>query len=352
MGSGLVLPRAVADVADTGSISGMVFEDENGDGLKDPADKGVEHWAMYLVDLPWFIVNTDANGIFTFTDVPVGTHMVCLDHEDLWQQTAPLPPAGTHCGPEVLGFVAEVAAGATTSGLNFGMFHAFTITGKTFEDMNGNGKFDTLAIDKNLPGREIRLRRSDGSLPITCISGQAGQTATIIGNACVVITDDNNGNYKFKNVGLGEYVITQTPVRGWIQTLPASTSTMSASYVLLGESNDTHTRDFGNYKMGVIKGTVVHDRNATGFWERGELPLSGWTIVLTRPDGSQSTMLTDMSGKYEFSKLAIGTSTVSQVLPPEWEQTAPSFPSYTLPLVSGSTLYKADFLNHWIGKIE
>jgi len=58
-------------------------------------------------------------------------------------------------------------------------------------------------------------------------------------------------------------------------------------------------------EIGIIKGTVVHDRNATGFWERGELPLLGWTIVLTCPDGSQSTMLTDMSGKYEFSKLSI-----------------------------------------------
>ncbi len=343
LGAASMLPQARAGELEVGSISGVVFEDENGDGVKGAGEKGIEHWAVYLVDMPWLILNADANGAFAFSDVPAGTHTVCVESEDLWQQTAPVPPAGIACNGEIIGFEVEVPAGSTVSGLEFGMFHAFTITGKTFEDVNGNSDYDGLVIDKNLPGREIRLTRTDGTAP-NCLSGQASEPATLTGNTCTVMSD-TSGNYKFKELTLGEYSVVEMSVRSWVVTLPASLGTEPATYVLAGESNDTHTRDFGNFKTRSVVGHVIDDENMSGTWDRGEGRLAGWTVVLTDPFGVESTTLTDSAGKYVFSKIGAGEFTISQVLQKEWEQISPNFP-YVLPSISGENLLGANFLNH------
>ena len=62
-----------------------------------------------------------------------------------------------------------------------------------------------------------------------------------------------------------------------------------------------------------ISGIKFNDTNANGTRDAGEAGLSGWTIKLTRPDGTTINATTDAIGAYKFENLASGTYRVSEV---------------------------------------
>jgi hypothetical protein len=91
---------------------------------------------------------------------------------------------------------------------------------------------------------------------------------------------------------------------------------------------------------GQVQGTKFFDINGNGVREPDEPTLGGWTINLA---GTQSgTQVTDSAGAYEFSGLAAGSYTLSEVMKAGWTQTkAPS----AITLVAGQVLTGQDFGN-------
>jgi protocatechuate 3,4-dioxygenase beta subunit len=66
-----------------------------------------------------------------------------------------------------------------------------------------------------------------------------------------------------------------------------------------------------------ISGAAFDDKNENGIFDGGE-GLSGWTIRLTKPDGSEVSALTREDGSYRFEQLKAGTYAVSEELPAGW----------------------------------
>ncbi len=80
--------------------NGIVFEDLNGDGLRDPfaGEMGLEGWTVEL----WWngqvlaTAPTDADGKYMFANLGNTTYSLCIQPKDGYAQT--LPVGGTGCG--------------------------------------------------------------------------------------------------------------------------------------------------------------------------------------------------------------------------------------------------------------
>ena len=94
-----------------GSISGMKFNDLDGDGVKDPGEPGMANWTIRLSGngVSREAV-TDENGRYSFKRLRAGTYTVSEVQQDGWEQT--YPAAGSH--------VVELSARESVTGIDFG----------------------------------------------------------------------------------------------------------------------------------------------------------------------------------------------------------------------------------------
>ena len=81
---------------ESGSISGSKWNDLDGDSERDEGEPGLADWTIYLdqnqngeLDSDELFEVTDANGNYTFTDLPATTYTVAEVLQDGWQQTLP-----------------------------------------------------------------------------------------------------------------------------------------------------------------------------------------------------------------------------------------------------------------------
>ncbi len=101
-----------------GEISGAVFNDANGDGLRDPTEVGIGSWFVMLTGTTVPPVQTDANGNYAFTGLSAGSYTVCAQQRNFNFQTTPL---GTECGTQG-GFTIVLSPGQVVTGQDFGFF--------------------------------------------------------------------------------------------------------------------------------------------------------------------------------------------------------------------------------------
>ena len=87
-----------------GSISGFVYYDFNKNKVQDPSEAGLPDVTMNLFDLSNHLVattTTDANGLFTFSNVPAGDYTVSPVPPEKFFQTVPPnnAPISVHVDP-------------------------------------------------------------------------------------------------------------------------------------------------------------------------------------------------------------------------------------------------------------
>src|SRR2546427_394166 len=99
-----------------GVISGAVYNDANGDGLRDPTEVGLGTWFVMLAGSTVPPVQTDANGDYAFTGLSAGSYTVCAQQRNFYIQTT---PPGTACGTQG-GFPIVLSAGQVVTGQDFG----------------------------------------------------------------------------------------------------------------------------------------------------------------------------------------------------------------------------------------
>jgi hypothetical protein len=166
-----------------GSKSGMKFEDIDGQGDKDGTDPGLEGWKIHLFGTAGTgdpideVVETDADGNYTFDGIPPGNYSVCeilvgagVDFND-WTQTYPndtYKPAGAvllDCsqfsnsivyGPD--GYDITLVSGEDETGNDFGNFENVEVTICKEKDADGN----TCTLDRTpKPGWTVYLTVND-----------------------------------------------------------------------------------------------------------------------------------------------------------------------------------------------
>ncbi len=83
------------EIEDLGSISGMKWNDADGNAQQDQGEPGIEGWEIMLTDAAGnvVIITTDADGNYTFGSLEAGTYYVSESPVVGWTQTY---PAGSH----------------------------------------------------------------------------------------------------------------------------------------------------------------------------------------------------------------------------------------------------------------
>ncbi len=305
----------------TGTISGTVFKDLNGNGIKDTGETGLGFWTVYLdknkdgkLDSGDVSVVTNSSGAYSFTNVAFGTYVV---REVLQAGYTQKGPAGGSYS------VTLAAATPVATAKDFGNSTGATsgsISGTVFNDVNGNGVID--AGDAGLSFWTVYLdKNNNGKLD----SGEPS------------VVTNSSGAYSFTGLAFGTYVVREVLQSGYTLTGPAG-----GSYsIALSSSVATATaKNFGDRKgptTGSISGTVFSDTNGNGVKDTGDGGLYGWVVYLDldhngTPSGNDPYVQTDANGNFSFSGLAFGTYTVREILESGYVLKNPSVGYWTVTL--------------------
>ena len=256
-----------------GSISGVVFDDANGNGQRDLAEPGIGGVLLTLsggggADAT---TRTGAEGSYRFD--PPTSGLYTLTEAD---------PAGfVSTTPNLR----QVNVGAQSAAVaNFGDQAVGRIVGTVFNDLNGNGRQDP--DEPGLGGVDVEI--------IGAISQRLTQTA-------------GNGAYVFDSVEAGAYTVIETDP-------PDFTSSTPNNRQVTLPAGGSAAVSFGDQQVGTISGLVFDDRNGNGRYDAGEPGISATTVSLGG-DGVNTTVRTAGDGSYQFTGLAAGAYTVTETDP-------------------------------------
>jgi hypothetical protein len=100
------------------SIQGLIFNDLNGDGIRQPGEPALAGWNCFLdfnnngqFDPGDIRVATNSSGVYQFNSLPAGTYHISQVPPTGWTRTTPLSPRS---------YTITVIAGQQVTGKNFG----------------------------------------------------------------------------------------------------------------------------------------------------------------------------------------------------------------------------------------
>jgi hypothetical protein len=222
-------PMRTIMVPVSNSISGVVFEDKDGNGTQElPADAGIEGVEVKLVGNLDITTTTNSLGQYQFNDLETGTFTV--------KQTV---PTGFVCS--VPGASAEYSVTLGTSesvAKDFADFKTTSVGGVVWRDLNHNGAVDV--GEPGMVGIHVLLNATD---KVTGV----------------------DGSYLFEGVTGGAYTLAAVPPSGKYQTYPTSpvafsvTSGMDPIVQNFGLNAADDTLKFRTFKQEDIV-TLVKDK--------------------------------------------------------------------------------------------
>jgi serine-aspartate repeat-containing protein C/D/E len=304
------------------TLSGQVFHDLNGNGIKDPGEPGLAGWTVFVDATGTGVFDpsdphavTDAQGNYSIPNVKPGTVVLGEVVQPNWVSTT----------PESGFYTLDVLSDANQTGLDFGN-ESGTIAGQVFQDTTGNGIKGTSA---GLANWRVYLDLHNSGV----FDPSDPNTLT-----------DAQGNYIFGGLAAGTYTVREVVQTGWVQTTPA------AGYFTVtidGPSTTVTGRDFGDFKLVTISGTKYNDVNGSGRRDAGDPGLAGW-IIYDDLNNSGTFLPGDPfavsgpGGSYSLTAVGPGTHHIREFLFPGWIQGAPA-DGYTITTASGQNISGRDF---------
>jgi len=308
------------ELTDPGTITGVKWNDANGNGQFDDGEEGLDGWTLILNDGEQS-TTTDANGAYSFTELAPGTYTVGEVQQIGWEQT--FPSGETHS--------VTLESGEFVEGLNFGnrqpgadvavekgaepdsgtagaeVLYTITVTNQGPDPAEGVFLTDQVFTDASEPFPiDVLWDAIEVSNDGTCSEADGSAFECDLGT-----------------VATGETVTVTVPgvpqQPGTMRNVVDVTALDPPDPNLENNSADV-TTPVAAPDLGSISGTKWNDRNGNGEREEGEEGLEGWTIVL---DGGEQTTTTDGSGNYTFSDLEPGVYAVAEEGLDDWLQTFP-----------------------------
>ncbi len=191
------------EIPRSSGISGKVWMDANNDGVVDPGEEGivgvtVELTGTAIDGTPVSVtVTTDADGNYSFTDLPPGTYTVIEPNQPpgtLDGQTVPGTSGGMPTtpgnGPSKISTI-TVGVNQISTDNNFGEILGGSISGHVYNDSNDDG---------------IRQSDEGGYAQIDVVltgTDDLGNAVTVTGRT------DSNGHYVFEGLRPGTYTVTE-----------------------------------------------------------------------------------------------------------------------------------------------
>ncbi|AKK02145.1 SdrD B-like domain-containing protein [Corynebacterium epidermidicanis] len=308
--------------AGNSAITGQYLTDVNRNNLQDAGDIPREGLMVRLKEVTKDAAGnevlrsvaqtyTDANGNYKFTSLPAANYKVLFEIVPSTTFATPLVgsnsavnsdpvapvtvPAGTYQATNTF----AVAENSTTNDIDALVYSLATISGRVFDDVDGDGsRVDQ--TDKDLSGIKVELLRPDGSVAATT-------------------TTNTDGTYSFVGLPVGTYSVRiPAPPAGYTYT--KKTGDDSAINVadlsdILGNGQTTLFKavegqnpniDAGLQRTADLGGFVFSDGNGDGLGD-GEKPLANVTVALFDAAGNElGTATTGADGRYAFNGITPG----------------------------------------------
>ncbi|MEM8930060.1 MAG: SdrD B-like domain-containing protein, partial [Acidobacteriota bacterium] len=281
-------------------ISGNVFSDLDRDGIDDGVGEPVfEAVTLALVDSSGNVIattSTDANGDYTFPDLPAGSYSVAVVDDvgvlNDYQLTSGLDT------------IDVTLAGTDITGIDFG-----------YARNAGTGAIgDFVWLDADRDG--IQDAGESGLSGVDLDLYDVGPDGAIGGGDDVLVastTTDANGGYVFSGLDPGAYYVDVDGATVPSGLAPSTGTTDPSAIVLLSEGELDDTVDFGY--AGTASSSAIGDRvwadvDGDGVQDPGEVGIAGVTVDVVGPSGSFTTV-TGADGSWLVTGLAPGTYTVT-----------------------------------------
>ena len=277
--------------AETGTIGDLLFNDTDGDGVKDANENGIPNVSVKLwndnnnngvIDTGDTVFDTEttgSSGNYLFTNLPAGFYIV---------DETTLPPGmflTTNNKPHRV----DLSEGENYLLADFGYQPRGNVTGHLFIDTNGNGTHDS--GEPNLANIDV------------VITDAYGGTRTV--------SSDANGNYTAYNVPAGNVIVdvnTNDPdfPPGHAQTAGVDPNTVSVTNGATANAGNDGYQPRGN-----ITGHLFIDTNGNGTQDSGEPNLANIDVVITDAFGGTRTVISDANGNYTAANIPAGNATVN-----------------------------------------
>lgn len=290
-----------------GAIRGMVWEDNNCDGIFGFNDSRMPNVELNLIgttnagDQISISVFSDQNGQYIFDGLAPGDYNVSVLLPDTYQSLTTF----------VSGLTLE--SGLTINDIDFALYRFASVGDFVWMDQNGNGLQD--ADEQGIDGLEIQLFGSAGGQQV---------------NRTVISSE---GFYRFEDLKPGEYTIQFPGVADLSATLfQAGDSSFDNDmnennrvenlFLISGENRDDIDAGYTEISRGMIGDFVWEDNNANGIQDLDEYGIPEISVFLDgMTSGGQQinkNTTTNEDGFYYFTDLRAGTYTVTFELPQGW----------------------------------
>ena len=277
------------------NITGTVYADSNGNGLVDSGEE-LAGWTVRLAGAAGqgseVAALTRDDGTYSFEMLEAGSYTVTEDLQTGWKAIS--PESGSHS--------VDLSTGDATGRDFANKLSSFSISGKKYNDLDGNGAND------GEPGME-------------------GWKITLSGPVQKEATTAQDGSYSFEDLAPGTYTISEVEQSGWARTAPRE-----GSYTVSINDADVSAQDFGNHGSWSISGSVFLDSNGNGAKDADESGRAGWSIQLSKDGGVINATASAEDGSYAFKNLAPGQYTVSTAAQEGWSVSLPAEGSYPVDL--------------------
>lgn len=294
------------------SVSGVAWNDANGDGSKGSSEAGISQLTIYVdgngngtLDSTEIRTMTGSDGTYRLFVPTAGSYVIRQVASSAWVPTAPLPNA----------YSLTVAGGESFTGKDFGNRAAYgTVSGIVYDDADQSGTRGT--GEAGLAGWRIYADLDDDGV------ADATEPATTTSSAGSYTLQISTIDASTRTINLR--TVAQS---GWAATAPAD-GTLAAVEVTGGQR--TVGQDFGVRLTGaIVGGTAWNDLNGNGARDSGDTAIPGRTVYADLDgdsvlDSNEPRASTASDGSYQLLLSAVGTYTIRQVLPSYWVQTAPS----------------------------
>ncbi|MCL4202707.1 MAG: DUF11 domain-containing protein [Pirellulaceae bacterium] len=317
------------------SLGDFVWIDQNGNGIQNAGEPGLNGVTVNLLDSGGSVIGTTVTanngggspGYYRFTGLAPGTYSVQFvlpnDFEFSPQNADGLGvngPVNSDANP-VTGVTPQVTlvSGQTNLNVDAGLYQPASLGDFVWIDSNGNGIQN--AGEPGLNGLTVNLLNAGGSVIGTTVTANNGGGSP----GYYQFTGLAPGTYSVQFVLPGGYAFTPQNADGLGVNGPVNSDanpvTGVTPQVTLVSGQTNLNVDAGLYQPASLGDFVWIDQNGNGIQNAGEPGLNGVTVNLLNAGGSViGTTVTANNGGgspgyYQFTGLAPGTYSVQFVLP-------------------------------------
>ncbi|RRO14355.1 beta strand repeat-containing protein, partial [Flavobacteriaceae bacterium 14752] len=276
----------------TATIEGRVYQDDNGNGIQDAGENGIENVIVIIVDdnTSGFTTSTDANGDWSFDVIP-GNTLILINSTTL--PAGSVQTEGTE--PTIVTAVDNATVDAGTDG--YAIFGE--LNGLVYFDVNGNGTQD--AGENGIPNVDVQIDDAFGnSFNVVTDANGEWNTDVLAGNVNSTI-DESDPDFP----------------TGAIQTEGTNPTTTAITGGAIFSETD------GFFESGELNGRLYLDTNGNGTQDAGENGIANVDIQIDNALGATQTITTDANGDWSIQVPAGATTSTI-------DESDPDFPTGTV----------------------